>query len=164
VGTGGGAAALVALMLVGVTLDVILRNVLVTGIPGIVEYTGVGLYLATVFAAPWLLHRGQHIRADLLGQWATGAWLKAVDALGDLIGLLVSLVVAGTRCNGAGELRPGLDGPSHGRIPGMVAHRAPAPRHGAARRRVRTSPRPTLASSSGARHQDARSVAEKVAP
>ena len=87
------AAALVALMLVGVTLDVVLRNVLVTGIRGIVEYTEFGLYLATVLAAPWLLHQGQHIRADVLGQWTSGPWLKAVDLFGDLVCLAVSLVV-----------------------------------------------------------------------
>jgi TRAP-type C4-dicarboxylate transport system permease small subunit len=88
-----GAAAIVALMLVGVTLDVLLRNVLVTGVHGIVEYTEFGLYLATVLAAPWLLHQGHHIRADVMGQWATGVWLKVIDIFADAVGLAVCIVV-----------------------------------------------------------------------
>jgi TRAP-type transport system small permease protein len=86
-------AGLIALMLVGITLDVFLRNLLVTGIRGIVEYTEFGLYLATVLAAPWLLHAGQHIRADLLGQFGAGAWLRVVDSLADALGVAVTLVV-----------------------------------------------------------------------
>jgi TRAP-type transport system small permease protein len=92
-GLAGLAAGLVALMLLGVTADVLLRNLLTSGIRGIVEYTEFGLYLATVLAAPWLLRQGQHIRADLLGQFASGASLKAIDALSDALGLGVSAVV-----------------------------------------------------------------------
>jgi TRAP-type transport system small permease protein len=88
------AAGLIGAMLLGITLDVALRNLLVTGINGIVEYTEFGLYLSTVLAAPWLLRQGQHIRADLLGPWLKGAPLRLLDAAADLLGVGVSLVVA----------------------------------------------------------------------
>jgi TRAP-type transport system small permease protein len=87
------AAGLIAVMLAAITVDVLLRNILVTGIRGIIEYTEFGLYLATILAAPWLLHQGQHIRADLLGQFGSGAWLNVADALADALGIAVSLAV-----------------------------------------------------------------------
>jgi TRAP-type C4-dicarboxylate transport system permease small subunit len=87
------AAGLVALMLVGIAVDVFLRNLFVSGIRGVVEYTEFGLYLSVILVAPWLLHQGQHIRADLLGQFGSGAWLRVVDALAEATGLVVSLIV-----------------------------------------------------------------------
>lgn len=80
-------------MLLAITADVLLRNIFVTGIRGIVEYTEYGLYLATVLAAPALLRSGQHIRVDLLGQFGSGAILKIVDVFSDLLGLVTTFVV-----------------------------------------------------------------------
>ncbi len=88
------AAALIGIMLVGIAADVFLRNVLVSGIRGIVEYTEFGLYLSVILAAPWLLNRGQHIRADLLGQFGPRPLLRVVDVLADALGLAVSAIVA----------------------------------------------------------------------
>lgn len=87
------AAGLVGAMLVGVTGDVLLRNLLVSGILGIVEYTEFGLYLSGILAAPWLLREGQHIKADLITQFASGPLAVGAEILSDVLGLAVSLTV-----------------------------------------------------------------------
>lgn len=86
-------AGVIAAMLVGVTADVLLRNLFVSGILGIVEYTEFGLYLSGILAAPWLLHTGQHIKADLVTQFASAPVTRVADVLTDVLGLAVSLVV-----------------------------------------------------------------------
>jgi TRAP-type C4-dicarboxylate transport system permease small subunit len=58
------------LMMLVICLDVLLRNVrIVPGIFGIswaTEATEYALYFITMLTAPWLLHRGMHIRVDVL--------------------------------------------------------------------------------------------------
>ena len=64
-------ACLLLLVMVGsITLDVVLRNVELPGLPrgfpvsnDISEYA---LYLSTLLGAPWLLRAGQHIRVDIV--------------------------------------------------------------------------------------------------
>ena len=64
-------ACLLLLVMVGsITLDVVLRNVELPGLPrgfpvsnDISEYA---LYLCTLLGAPWLLRAGQHIRVDIV--------------------------------------------------------------------------------------------------
>jgi TRAP-type transport system small permease protein len=64
-----GCAVLFAMMLV-ICADVLLRNVrIVPGMRGVQwanEATEYALYLITLFTAPWLLRRGQHIRIDVV--------------------------------------------------------------------------------------------------
>jgi TRAP-type C4-dicarboxylate transport system permease small subunit len=87
------AAAILAVMLLGVTADVILRNVLVAGIRGVVEYTEFGLYLSGVLAAPWLLRQGQHIRADLISQFGPANLAHLLDVISEALGFLVTSVI-----------------------------------------------------------------------
>lgn len=64
-----GCAVLFAMMLV-ICADVLLRNVpVIPGVRGVAwanEATEYALYLITMMVAPWLLHRGQHIRIDVV--------------------------------------------------------------------------------------------------
>lgn len=62
-----GCAVLFAMMLV-IVADVVFRNLRLgpLGVAWANEATEYALYLITVLTAPWLLHRGQHIRIDVL--------------------------------------------------------------------------------------------------
>jgi TRAP-type C4-dicarboxylate transport system permease small subunit len=64
------AGALLFLMMLMITADVFVRNVpVIPGVRGLSwsnEVSEAMLYLITMFAAPWLLRRGQHIRVDIL--------------------------------------------------------------------------------------------------
>src|SRR5262245_32960523 len=88
------AAALILLaMVVMVTADILLRNLTRAGFPWANEVSEYALYGMTLLTAPWLLRRGQHVRIDLLlsAVPARVAWL--MEAVGDLIGFLVCVVM-----------------------------------------------------------------------
>jgi TRAP-type C4-dicarboxylate transport system permease small subunit len=87
-------AALILLAMVAVvTADIVLRNLTRGSISWANEVTEYALYLTTLLTAPWLLRRGQHVRLDILlsAVPARVAWL--MEAIGDVIGLLVCLVL-----------------------------------------------------------------------
>lgn len=88
------AGLLVLAMVLLVTASVAMRAVTGAEIAGSVELTEIGLYLSAILAAPWLLHRGQHIRADLLGPALPPGPARVLEALADLLGLAVCLVLA----------------------------------------------------------------------
>lgn len=87
------AGAIVLAMVLAVTASVTLRATTGSDIHGIVEYTEIGLYLSAVLAAPWLLFQGKHIRADLLAPALPRPLARVVEAVADLIGLVVSAVL-----------------------------------------------------------------------
>jgi len=64
------ACVLLALMMLMICADVLVRNVPVvpgvTSLPWANEVSESMLYLITMLAAPWLLRRGQHIRVDIV--------------------------------------------------------------------------------------------------
>lgn len=88
------AGALVLAMVLLITASVAQRAVTGAEIRGAVELSEIGLYLSAVLAAPWLLHKGQHIRADLLGPALPAGPARLLEAASDLLGLLVCLVLA----------------------------------------------------------------------
>jgi TRAP-type C4-dicarboxylate transport system permease small subunit len=71
--------------------DVVGRNAEFGGLPWSGEISENILYLMTLFAAPWLLRQGQHIRVDILLRAlpARIGWL--MEWAGDLLGLACSL-------------------------------------------------------------------------
>jgi TRAP-type C4-dicarboxylate transport system permease small subunit len=88
------AAALILLaMVVIVTADIVLRNVMGAGFAWANEVSEYALYLMTLLTAPWLLRRGQHVRLDIILTLvpARVAWL--MEALGDVLGFAVSLTL-----------------------------------------------------------------------
>ncbi len=80
-------------MVVVVTADIALRNMLGSGFVWANEVSEYALYLMTLLTAPWLLRRGQHVRLDIIltAVSARAAWI--MEAVGDLAGLAVSLVL-----------------------------------------------------------------------
>lgn len=87
------AALLLLAMVIVVTGDIVLRNLLVKGLVWANEVSEYALYLITLLTAPWLLRRGQHVRLDLLltAMPKRGAWL--LEATGDIAGFAVCLVM-----------------------------------------------------------------------
>lgn len=87
------AALLLLAMVVLVSADIILRNVMRFGFPWANEVSEYALYLITLFTAPWLLRRGQHVRLDIILVALPPRLAWTMEALGDLIGLAASLVL-----------------------------------------------------------------------
>ena len=88
------AAALILLaMVVIVTADIVLRNLVGAGVVWANEVSEYSLYLMTLLTAPWLLRRGQHVRIDIILTLvpARVAWL--MEAIGDVLGFAVSVVL-----------------------------------------------------------------------
>lgn len=87
------AATLVGALVVLVTYDVVARNVGARSLTWIVEITEYALPLATFLAAPWLMHRHEHVRLDLLSNTLRPRHLARVERFAAGICLLVSLVI-----------------------------------------------------------------------
>ncbi|HWV55786.1 TRAP transporter small permease [Pseudorhodoplanes sp.] len=87
------AALLLLVMVVIVTGDILLRNLFVKGLLWANEVSEYALYMITLLTAPWLLHRGQHVRLDLLltAVPKRHAWL--FEAVGDIAGFIVCLIM-----------------------------------------------------------------------
>jgi TRAP-type C4-dicarboxylate transport system permease small subunit len=88
------AGAIVLAMVLGITASVAQRALTGAEIRGMTELTEIGLYLSALLAAPWLLARGAHIRADLLGPALPRRAAQALEAVADVIGIAVCLAVA----------------------------------------------------------------------
>jgi TRAP-type C4-dicarboxylate transport system permease small subunit len=67
--------------------DVVGRNAGLGGIPWSGEVSENILYLMTLFAAPWLLRQGQHIRVDILLRALPLRLGWLMEWIGDLLGL-----------------------------------------------------------------------------
>ena len=93
-GLAAAAAVLLGATALGVTLDVIARNIGLGSVPWMLEVSEYVLPLATFLVAPWLLYRNEHVRLDALLR--SQPWLNHVA---NLVGLAVSavLVVYGVR-------------------------------------------------------------------
>jgi TRAP-type transport system small permease protein len=90
-------ACLLLLAMVGsITLDVLLRNVAIPGMPrGFVASNDVSeyaLYFCTLLGAPWLLRAGQHIRVDIVLRAIPKQLAWAFEWLSDSLGVAACLV------------------------------------------------------------------------
>ncbi len=90
---GGVAAIMVLAMTAVIVLDVLLRNLSPVTLPGGVEITEYGLFLAAAFAAPWLLREGQHIRIDLIIVRLPRLVGWCAELVADAIGLALSIML-----------------------------------------------------------------------
>src|SRR5690606_17396238 len=80
-------------MVIIVTGDIILRNVANTGFIWANEVSEYALYLITLFTAPWLLRRGQHVRLDLVLTAVPKRVAFVMEGLGDILGFAVCLAM-----------------------------------------------------------------------
>src|SRR3990170_3390950 len=86
------AAVVLGLIAILVTLDVLMRNVGLGTLPWIAEVSEYSLPLATFFIAPWLLHRNEHVRLDVLLTLLPRRIASGMERAADLVGFVVSLV------------------------------------------------------------------------
>ena len=91
------ACAVVAALLLGVvallvTGDVVARNVGLGTLPWILEVSEYSLPLATFLVAPWLLHRNEHVRLDLVLTSLPPAASRTLERIADTLGLAICLV------------------------------------------------------------------------
>jgi TRAP-type transport system small permease protein len=93
------AAGLILVMALVIGGDVVLRNLGTRGLPWSAEISEDILYLVTLFAAPWLLRQGQHIRVDILLRVLPRPLAWALEWVGDLLGFACCLyfIAYGTR-------------------------------------------------------------------
>ena len=78
---------------VGVTLDVLLRNVGISSFSWVIEVAEYALYIATFFAAPWVLRNSGHIKVDLLTSSLPQPLANILDVVADLAGLVICTVL-----------------------------------------------------------------------
>lgn len=89
---GVASALLLGVVAVLVSFDVVVRNIGLATFPWIVEVSEYSLPLATFLIAPWLLHRGEHVRIDIVLTALPRPLARVVGWAADLLGLAVSAV------------------------------------------------------------------------
>lgn len=87
------AGVLIGLLMLLVCVDVIGRNLGTRSISWTVDVTEYALPLATLLAAPWLLHRNEHVRLDLVSNSLNARWRLRLERFGALIAAVVCLVL-----------------------------------------------------------------------
>jgi TRAP-type C4-dicarboxylate transport system permease small subunit len=93
-GLAAGAAVLLGVTALAITLDVVARNVGLGTVPWILEVSEYVLPLATFLVAPWLLYRNEHVRLDmLLNVWPRLGHVTNIVGLG----VCIVLVIYGVR-------------------------------------------------------------------
>jgi TRAP-type C4-dicarboxylate transport system permease small subunit len=88
----GVAAVLLGVMALAVTLDVLARNLGWGNTGWVVEVSEYSLPLATLLVAPWLLHRGEHVRLDVLLTMLPMRVALALERIANLLGILICAV------------------------------------------------------------------------
>lgn len=82
------ACALVALMVMVICADVLVRNAKLGSLPWATEVAEYTLYLSTFLAAPWLLRQGSHVRMDIVLKMLPARLAWALEALADVVAIL----------------------------------------------------------------------------
>jgi TRAP-type C4-dicarboxylate transport system permease small subunit len=91
-GLAGAAALLLGAMALLVTLDVLMRNVGVGTLAWVNEVSEYSLPLATLLIAPWLLHRNEHVRLDVLLVSLPRAASRLLEKACDVVGIAICAV------------------------------------------------------------------------
>ncbi len=91
-GCGAASALVIGAVALLVTCDVVARNLGLGGFPWAVEVSEYSLPLATFLAAPWLLHKNEHVRVDMLLTAFPASVGRQIDRAADLVGLAVCVV------------------------------------------------------------------------
>lgn len=90
-----GALAALALGIVAllVTADVLIRNLSSGALPWVLEMSEYTLPFATFLAAPWILHRNEHVRLDALVNALPASVARTLARAVDGVGLAISLIL-----------------------------------------------------------------------
>jgi len=81
------AGAVIALLALMVSLDVVIRNLGIGNFPWLLEVAEYGLYVTTFMAAPWVLSLGAHVRVDVLLNIVPKPVGRLLEIVSDLIGM-----------------------------------------------------------------------------
>jgi len=87
------AGAVIALLALMISIDVVIRNVGIGNFPWLLEVAEYGLYVTTFLAAPWVLSLGAHVRVDVLINIVPKGIARLLELVADLIGLGASTVL-----------------------------------------------------------------------
>jgi len=88
----GAAALLLGAMALLVTLDVVARNVGLGTLAWVNEVSEYSLPVATLLIAPWLLHRNEHVRLDVLLVLLPKSVSKILERCADVMGIAICAV------------------------------------------------------------------------
>ena len=86
------AAVVLGLMALAVTLDVVARNLGWGNTGWVMELSEYSLPVATLLVAPWLLHRNEHVRLDVLLVSLPRGLTLWLERVADLLGILICAV------------------------------------------------------------------------
>jgi len=88
----GVAAVVLGAMALAVTFDVLARNLGWGNTGWVVELTEYSLPVATLLVAPWLLHRNEHVRLDVLLTLIPQKISLLLERSADVLGILICAV------------------------------------------------------------------------
>jgi TRAP-type C4-dicarboxylate transport system permease small subunit len=86
------AAVVLGAMALAVTFDVVARNLGWGNTGWVVELTEYSLPVATLLVAPWLLHRNEHVRLDVVLTLIPKRIALLLERSADLLGILICAV------------------------------------------------------------------------
>jgi TRAP-type C4-dicarboxylate transport system permease small subunit len=86
------AALVLGAMALAVTLDVVARNLGWGNTGWVVELSEYALPVATLLVAPWLLHRNEHVRLDVVLVMLPKRMAYWLERCADVVGLLICAV------------------------------------------------------------------------
>jgi TRAP-type C4-dicarboxylate transport system permease small subunit len=84
---------LIGFIALSITVDVLMRNFRWGSLSWAMEVNEYALYIVTALGAPWALHRGAHVRVDLLVKGVPASIGRWIEVLCDLVGLAASSVL-----------------------------------------------------------------------
>ncbi len=85
--------AIFGLMAFFIGADVFMRNVTGSGLSWVIELMEYAMYVATIFAAPWVLREGGHVSVDILASFLPPRWANSVSAFAALCGSAICFIV-----------------------------------------------------------------------
>lgn len=86
------AAVVLGAMALAVTFDVVARNLGWGNTGWVVELTEYSLPVATLLVAPWLLHRNEHVRLDVVLTLIPKRMALLLERSADVLGMLICAV------------------------------------------------------------------------
>ena len=86
------AAIVLGLMALAVTFDVVARNLGFGNTGWVVELSEYSLPVATLLVAPWLLHRNEHVRLDVVVVLLPARISLWLERCADVLGILICAV------------------------------------------------------------------------
>lgn len=85
--------AIFGLMAFFICADVVARNMLGGGLAWVIETLEYAMYIATVFAAPWVLREGAHVSVDVVTANLPERIRRMVNTFVNVLGAVICLII-----------------------------------------------------------------------